>query len=262
MKSYRDKNDFEVNAGEDWDDKKSDETIKYLTGKRNMETFVKNNNANNANPGTFKKLVKEDEEIAKQVRDYAPHKVPTTRLKPLIDIEKTLEKYEDDYVSKRGEQTIALANTAGKLKGNINKNDYVLKEDGNGLMVNKNRTIAVRDSFVAKQFNRALGAETEATPEQFGKLAANLERNRQMQGKGTDVNKFKKNFNKPIQKKTPTKPFKFPEFKIDPVLPISYFKPPPPDPELIRLEQNFNRMLEESNRPKGLPGILGLNKKI
>ena len=63
-------------------------------------------------------------------------------------------------------------------------------------MVNKNRTIAVRDSFVAKQFNRALGAEPEATPEQFGKLAANLERNRQMQGKGTDVNKFKKNFNR------------------------------------------------------------------
>ena len=46
MKSYRDKNDFEVNLGEDWDDKKSDETVKYLTGKRNMETFVKNNNAN------------------------------------------------------------------------------------------------------------------------------------------------------------------------------------------------------------------------
>lgn len=59
-------------------------------------------------------------------------------------------------------------------------------------MVNKNRTIAVRDSFVAKQFNRALGVEPEATPEQFGKLAANLERNRQMQGKGTDVNKFKR----------------------------------------------------------------------
>ena len=257
MKSYRDKNDFEVNPGEDWDDKKSDETIKYMTGKRNMETFVKNNNANNANPGTFKKLVKEDEEIAKQVRDYAPHKVPTTRLKPLIDIEKTLEKYEDDYVSKRGEQTIALANTAGKLKGNINKNDYVLKEDGNGLMVNKNRTIAVRDSFVAKQFNRALGAEPEATPEQFGKLAANLERNRQMQGKGTDVNKFKKNFNKPVQKK----PVPLTEFKIDPVLPVSFFKPPPPDPELIRLEQNFNRILEESNKPpEGLPGILGIKK--
>ena len=29
MKSYRDKNDFEVNAGEDWDDKKSDETVLF-----------------------------------------------------------------------------------------------------------------------------------------------------------------------------------------------------------------------------------------
>ena len=228
-----------------------------LKADKDMETYVKNTTANNESPGTFKKLVKEDEKIAKQVRDYAPHKVPTTRLKPLIDIEKTLEKYEDDYVSKRGEQTIALANTAGKLKGNINKNDYVLKEDGNGLMVNKNRTIAVRDSFVAKQFNRALGVEPEATPEQFGKLAANLERNRQMQGKGTDVNKFKKNFNKPVQKK----PVPLTEFKIDPVLPVSFFKPPPPDPELIRLEQNFNRILEESNKPpEGLPGILGIKK--
>jgi hypothetical protein len=43
-------------------------------------------------------------------------------------------------------------------------------------------------------------------------------------------------------------------------LPVSYFKPPPPDPEMIRLEQNFNRMVEESNKPKGLPGILGLKK--
>ena len=125
-------------------------------------------------------------------------------------------------------------------------------------MVNKNKTIAVRDSFVAKQFNRALGAETEATPEQFGKLAANLERNRQMQGKATNVNKFKKNFNKPVQKK-PSEPFKFPEFKIDPILPHIY-KPSTPDPEFLRQERNFQRMIEESNKPKGLPGILGLKK--
>ena len=126
-------------------------------------------------------------------------------------------------------------------------------------MVNKNKTIAVRDSFVAKQFNRALGAETEATPEQFGKLAANLERNRQMQGKATNVNKFKKNFNKPVQKK-PSEPFKFPEFKIDPVLPLSFFKKTAPDPELVRLEQKYNQMVSESNQPKGLPGILGIKK--
>jgi len=237
-----------------------------MTGKRNMETFVKNNNANNANPGTFKKLVKEDEKIAKQVRDYAPHKVPTTKLKPLIDVEKILEENEDDYVNKRGEQTIALANTAGKLKGNINKNDYILKEDGNGLMVNKNRTIAVRDSFMAKQFNRALGVndEPEATPEQVGKLAERLERNRQMSGAApTKLKDLEARYKKPaaiIKKKKPSQPFKFPEFKIDPVLPASYFTPTKPDPELIKLEQRFNQMVEESNKPKGLPGILGIKK--
>ena len=243
----------------------------YLTrpkATKDMETYVKNTTANNESPGTFKKLVKEDEKIAKQVRDYAPHKVPTTRLKPLIDIEKTLEKYEDDYVGKRGQQTIALTNTAkGELRkqiknGNIKREDMLLKEDDNGLMVNKNRTIAIRDSFIAKQFNRALSVnEPEATPEQVGKLAERLERNRQMTGaKPTKLNDLKDRYkNKPIQKK-PIKPFKFPEFKIDPVLPVSYFKPPPPDPEMIRLEQNFNRMVEESNKPKGLPGILGLKK--
>ena len=197
---------------------------------KDMETYVKNTTANNKNPNSFKKLVAQDEAEA---------------------------------MEKRGQQTVALRTAANKLK--TNKADYVLTEDPNGLMVNKNRTIAVRDSFIAKQFNRALEVEPEATPEQFGRLAANLERNRQSLGKPTNVKEFKNNFNKPIQKKpikkTPTKPFKFPEFKIDPVLPASYFKPPPPDPEMIRLEQNFNRMVEESNRPKGLPGILGLRKR-
>ena len=31
MKTYRDKNGFEVRPGENWDDKKSDEAVKYLT---------------------------------------------------------------------------------------------------------------------------------------------------------------------------------------------------------------------------------------
>ena len=235
--------------------------MKQIKDQKNMENYVKNNNANNQNPGTFKKLVKEDEK-----------QVPTTRLKPLIDIEKTLEKYEDDPLEKRGQQTLALNNVGNRIlneqikRGNIKKEDLILKEDKNGLMVNKNRTIALRDSFMAKQFNRALGVndEPEATPEQVGKLAERLERNRQMTGaKPTNLKDLEARYKKPtavIKKKKPSKPFKFPGFKIDPVLPASYFKPPPPDPEMIRLEQNFNRMVEESKQPKGLPGILGLKK--
>ena len=204
----------------------------------------------------YMREVKANKKMQQQVIDYSPNKVTTTKSKPLVDVEKTLEKYEDDYVSKRGEQTIALANTAAKLKGNINKDDYILKEDGNGLMVNKNKTIAVRDSFVAKQFNRALGAETEATPQQVGKLAEKLERNRQMTGaKPTKLNDLKNRYkNKPVQKRS----VPLQDFKIDPVLPLSFFKPTIPDPETIRMEQRFNQIVKESKQPKGLPGILGI----
>ena len=219
--------------------------MKQIKDQKNMETYVKNTTANNQNPGTFKKLV---------------------------DVDKTLEKYEDDYVNQRGKQTLALDSVGNRIlkeqvkRGNINKEDLILKEDKNGLMVNKNRTIALRDSFMAKQFNRALGVndEPEATPEQVGKLAERLERNRQMSGAApTKLKDLEARYKKPaaiIKKKKPIKPFKFPEFKIDPILPPSYFKPTAPDPELARLERRFNQMVEESNKPKGLPGILGLKK--
>ena len=209
----------------DNDPKHRAELEAYLTRpatpkEKDMETYVKNTTANNANPNTFKKLVKEDEAEA---------------------------------MEKRGQQTVALRTAANKLK--TNKADYVLTEDRNGLMVNKNRTIAVRDSFIAKQFNKALDVEPEATPEQVGKLAERLERNRQMTGAApTKLNDLKDRYKdkpftkiannlgkKPIPKK-PMQPFKFPEFKIDPILPPSYFKPTAPDPELARLERKFRKI--------------------
>ena len=215
----------------------NEERKQKLKADKDMETYVKNTTANNKAPGTFKKLVKEDEAM-----------------------------------EKRGQQTVALTNTAkGDLRkqiknGNIKREDMLLKEDDNGLMVNKNRTIAIRDSFIAKQFNRALGVndEPQATPEQVGKLAERLERNAQMTGGKGPFTKIADNLGKkpiikkPI-KKTPSKPFKFPEFKIDP-MPIHSYTPHTPDPEFLRQERNFNRMVEESNKPKGLPGILGLKK--
>ena len=223
-----------------WDKREAEfneERKQKLKADKDMETYVKNTTANNKAPGTFKKLVKEDEAM-----------------------------------EKRGQQTVALTNTAkGDLRkqiknGNIKREDMLLKEDDNGLMVNKNRTIAIRDSFIAKQFNRALGVndEPQATPEQVGKLAERLERNAQMTGGKGPFTKIADNLGKkpiikkPI-KKTPSKPFKFPEFKIDP-MPIHTYTPHTPDPEFLRQERNFNRMVEESNKPKGLPGILGLKK--
>jgi hypothetical protein len=215
----------------------NEERKQKLAADKNMETQVKRTTENNKNPGSFQRLVKEDEAM-----------------------------------EKRGQQTVALTNTAkGDLRkqiknGNIKREDMLLKEDDNGLMVNKNRTIAIRDSFIAKQFNRALGVndEPQATPEQVGKLAERLERNAQMTGGKGPFTKIADNLGKkpiikkPI-KKTPSKPFKFPEFKVDP-MPIHSYTPHTPDPEFLRQERNFNRMVEESNKPKGLPGILGLKK--
>ena len=223
-----------------WDKREAEfneERKQKLKADKDMETQVKRTTENNKNPGSFQRLVKEDEAM-----------------------------------EKRGQQTVALTNTAkGDLRkqiknGNIKREDMLLKEDDNGLMVNKNRTIAIRDSFIAKQFNRALGVNDEpmATPEQVGKLAERLEKNAQMTGGKGPFTKIADNLGKkpiikkPI-KKTPSKPFKFPEFKIDP-MPIHSYTPHTPDPEFLRQERNFNRMVEESNKPKGLPGILGLKK--
>lgn len=195
-----------------------------------------------------------------------PYEVPQTQLKPLIDLEKELAKYDDNFVESRGKQTEALINTTNKhinnqiKKGNIKKEDMLLKEDDNGLMVNKNRTIAIRDSFVAKQFNKALGVNNEpgATPEQFGKLAERLERNRQMQGKATNVKKFKTQFQKKKAAVIPSTPI-----KLDTTLPPSFFRSPPRDPQMEALGkkvmEDARRDREEKERManSGLAAIIG-----
>ena len=195
-----------------------------------------------------------------------PVEVPQTQLKPLIDLEKEIAKYDDNFVESRGKQTEALINTTNKhinnqiKKGNIKKEDMLLKEDDNGLMVNKNRTIAIRDSFVAKQFNKALGVNNEpgATPEQFGKLAERLERNRQMQGKATNVKKFKTQFQKKKAAVIPSTPI-----KLDTTLPPSFFRSPPTDPRTEALGrkvmEDARRDREEKERMKnsGLAAIIG-----
>ena len=125
------------------------------------------------------KIKKNKNKVSPKQMTLPGMEVPQTQLKPLIDLEKILEENEDPIIENRGKQTEALINTTNKhikdqiKKGNIKKEDLLLKQDSNGLMVNKNKTIAIRDSFMAKQFNRALGVndEPQATPEQVGKLA-------------------------------------------------------------------------------------------
>ncbi len=237
--------------------------------KDEMETQVKKSVENNKTPGTFKKLVEADEKTNKPVQGYLPGMDPE-RVNKLVNL------YDDPEpeLEKRGQQTIALTNTANKhlnnqiKKGTVNKEDYILKEDRNGLMVNKNRTIAIRDSFMAKQFNNALGVEDEpmASPKQVGELAERLERNAQMTGgKGP----FTKIADKMVKKKPIIKkPFKpstvnYNTFKIDPVLPYQYQETIKPDPQLEnlrrRVEESERKNLEEKirNANSGVAGLMG-----
>tara|TARA_R110000765_G_scaffold32334_1_gene75163 strand:+ start:1280 stop:2119 length:840 start_codon:yes stop_codon:yes gene_type:complete len=272
MKTYRDKNGFEVKPGENWNDEKSNDTMNYLTDpNRNMTkhvvdtlnkfedpdftaqeledfkapikkqdpmiNYVKNNNANNKNPGTFKKLV---------------------------------EKDERDFKDQRGKRFI------NKTLKPVERNDNpkgVAFNPTTQLFTNKDRTIAFKTYDEADTWNKAIGINTEpkpyptqATPEMVGALATRLERNAQMSGGKGPFTKIADNLGKkkPIIKK-PFKPTatNYSSFKIDPVLPIDFFKPSKPDPQLMelqrRVEDSSRRSREEKIREanSGLGGLIG-----
>ena len=196
-------------------------------------------------------------------------------------IEKTRAEYNDPILEDRGKQTLAINHTANKYlnnqvnKGNIKKEDLMLQPDKNGLLTNKSKTIAMRDSFMAKQFNNALGVKdmpTEATPEQFGKLAEKLEKDRQMRGAPTNVERFKKNFNninskKPIYPGLKTLEKKKVSKAIEPVkidLTPTYFPPAiERDPQMEIAQRNFDRLSKEikeekyKNATSGIAGLVG-----
>jgi len=194
-------------------------------------------------------------------------------------------KDPNPVVENRGKQTFAFSDAGKKVLeeqieyGCLKPEDVRLKLNENGLHTNKNRTIAVRDSFVANAFNKALGVKaeqpTQATPKQFGKLAENLERDRQSRGAATNVKEFGHSFNenkkgpqytgmKNWQEKkkisTPTTPVKIELASYTPFIPIDM---PKPDPQMIENEKRFNRMVDESNQEKtrinnsGLAGLMG-----
>ncbi len=204
-------------------------------------------------------------------------------------LNKQVAESNDPVVEDRGKQTIAFNNAGKKVlreqikKGSLKPEDVRLKLNENGLHTNKNRTIAVRDSFVAKAFNDSLGIKpdypTEAAPEQFGKIAERLERDRQMRGAPTNLKEFGHRFDenkkgpqylgmkhwqekKKISK--PTEPVKIDLATYTPFVPIDI---PKKDPEYLRAERNFNQTLENNRLEKeriattGIAGLVGGDPK-
>tara|TARA_R110002012_G_scaffold49087_3_gene127110 strand:- start:985 stop:1557 length:573 start_codon:yes stop_codon:yes gene_type:complete len=179
MKSYRDKNGFEVRPGEDWDDKKSDETLKYMTDP-------------NRKIGSKPK--------AKE--PYDPLRIMLIEEMKVRDLDSNEIRY---------------------------------------LMDTKDRSEI-----------------PQATPEQVGKLAERLERNRQITGAApTKLKNLEARFKKPKPftkvKKAAAIPFEIPKVEVHRPEPIVR------TPEEIAAENNFNQMLREhkENKFKDLNSGLG-----
>ena len=240
---------------------------------------------NDKEPVKYKNAYERNEEVRKErlnrawgINQHPAEKYYDDKMK---EIDKKGTSYLAKHLNKtnpvlenRGKQTLAINHTANKVlnnqvkKGNIKKEDLMLQPDRNGLLTNKSKTIAMRDSFMAKQFNNALGVkdyQPEATPEQVGALAERLERSRQMTGgKATNLKDLENTYkqpDKPIIKKkkisTPIEPVKI-DYK--PFIPIQR---PEQDPEMIARERRFNQMQDEMNREKwkrnntGVAGLMG-----
>ena len=188
MKSYRDKNGFEVRPGENWNDQKSDETLKYMTDP-------------NRKIGSSPKPKKKQPDLLRNM---------------LIEEMKSRSLDSDEI---------------------------------RYLMDTKDRSEVPL-----------------ATPEQVGKLAERLERNRQMTGAApTKLKDLEARFKKPkpfvkVKKVAPI-PVEIPRVEVQRAAPIIR------TPEEIAAENNFNQMLREHKENKlkdlnsGLGGLINPGKK-
>lgn len=231
--------------------KEYQQMMKYLTrpGKPNdMEIQVKKSVENNKNPGSFQRLVKEDEKAAKEkaAKENKQMTLPGMEPKKKKDVSDTFAK-------------------------NLVKNYNLYDAEPGGEMVINNNGQIMMESELKKQFEKEELKKEEtkylksvypkqASPEMVGKLAERLERNAQMSGGQGPFTKVKK---KPEIKK-PFKPGKtsYSEFKIDPT---PFYKPEyiEPDPRALELEARFKKLVRESEEEKernansGIGGLLG-----
>ena len=188
MKTYRDKNGFEVRPGENWNDQKSDETLKYMTD---------------------------------------PNRKIGSSPKP--------KKKQPDFLRNM---------LIEEMKSRSLDSDEIRY-----LMDTKDRSEVPL-----------------ATPEQVGKLAERLERNRQMTGAApTKLKDLEARFKKPkpfvkVKKVAPI-PVEIPRVEVQRAAPIIR------TPEEIAAENNFNQMLREHKENKlkdlnsGLGGLINPGKK-
>jgi hypothetical protein len=271
---------------------------KESMNKKELEKYIATRPSAKESDGAWDRFVESnklaEKETPKQTWNRMDNNEKIRQQKHIEKLEKlgreNSQQKTDPILENRGKQTLAINHTANKYlnnqvnKGNIKREDLMLHPDKNGLLTNKAKTIAMRDSFMAKQFNNAISSSlgvndmpTEATPEQFGKLAERLEKDRQMRGAPTNVQQFKKNFNNVNSQKP-----KYPGMKTwekkkvsTPIEPIkidiqpTYFPPViKTDPQLEALGKKVFGDAEKSRQEKwdrghsGIAGIMGGDPKF
>ena len=202
---------------------------------------------------------------------HKPHYITNLGTGELEDVNAPDWKSDSrDLQDKRGSRFI------NKTLKSVEKNDDprgVAFNPTTQLFTNKNRTVAFKTYDEADTWNKAINVKTkyypdEATPEQFGKMAARVEMMKQQQGNPTQMKEFVNKFgdsDRSIKKKK----------KILTTTPVaidySYTTPPPPtiapDPESDRLAANFRKLVEENEKEKarnknsGIAGLMGGNEK-
>jgi len=251
---------------------------------KELEKYIATRPSNKESDGAWKRFVEENNKADGVKYKNSIERNEEVRKERLnkawgINQPKTIKK-DPPIMERRGQQTLALREIGKKVldQGNLKPEDIELKLNENGLHTNKDRTIAVRDSFVANAFNKSLGIKpnypTEATPEQFGALAKRLERDRQMRGEPTNVQKFEKNFNnintkkpiikKPFKRSGPVEPIKIDLNNYRPFTPL---EPIVKDPQMIEAERRYenvkNEIKEEQykNAHSGIASIVGGDPK-
>ena len=261
--------------------------------KKELEKYIATRPSAKESDGAWKRFVESnklaEKETPKQTWERLEKEQQHPQDKYFDDKMKEIDKKGTSYLAKhlrkdppimerRGQQSLALNKIGKKVldEGSLKPEDVELKLNENGLHTNKDRTIAVRDSFVANAFNKALGIKkpsypTQATPKQFGELAERLERNRQQQGKPTNVKKFANGFNKPKYPGMKTWEKKKVSTPIEPVkidLRPTYFPPViEKDPKLEALGNKVFRDAEKGRQEQweransGIAGIMRTGKR-
>jgi hypothetical protein len=242
MKTFRDKNDFQVEPGEDWNDKKSDQTIKYMTSSRktpyteprrlanggssNPEVIVNNGKIQTKNE--FIKTLPLEEQPG-----YDADKDP--------NLLRRIKYYQGESLGADFDRAIALEDIELKKLGRDPAN-----------ILQRNRKV---DPLVPKR----------ATTKQMQELKGKID-------KYKDVHFPKeKPFKKPTLKDKPVRkpnavPPKTNTIKMAPLPPINFDLIPGPlerDPEIVAAEKRFLESVRRNEEEKfrnansGLAGLMG-----